>query len=678
MKWGRFLKHMFSGIALIIWALTGALADNDPEVRFVPQLDVSLMLPVAISFHPQREDLLLIVNDNGRIDVIDISELEKPFKVSEIYAAATDAKFRPHAKTVQIASVGMDGKVRLWGLDGLPIPGFETTIAHASQQYKMMSRPQLAIAFSPDGELIASGGPAGVIHLFRLDGSLAADPIVAHKTRNSGLSGHGSGVTALAFSPDGDRLTSGGADGTIRLWRRDGSAIGDPITDQKYGVLAIVYSPDGTQFAAGGNDGLLRVYHRDGTPAISPFIAHKHGISDLAVSHQDNLIISKALVESTTRLWTWDGRPADPSVLAGNILGGFLGAVAASPQIDRIALGPVEGNIGLWNSAGEQISSFKESRWFLFGSFAMSRTGHRMASAGSWAGVRIWTEEGVPTERLKLDGDFFEGGRVAISPDGDRIIALDRNPDGQEWNGDRTPAGIPFKNTEHRPKRMAFSPPGDLIATIDDHGDMHLWRADGTLSDVKFDFPFGLVFSVAFSPKGDAIATGGWYTRDIKPLIHVWNLDGTLAARPFAGPKYTPISISYSPDGERIISAGVDGTVRQWDLDGTETAAPIISAGLAREMGLVGASTIWLRSRHRVWFAQLTGTEEGLKYRGEYRLKEKGLIAITPKGVWAASEELYEQIWAIGSDGKRVTEEGAVPRLGSLAEAQTILFGESN
>jgi WD40 repeat protein len=65
-----------------------------------------------------------------------------------------------------------------------------------------------ALAFDPDGDLLATGSAYGEVHLRRTsDGELL-------KT----YEGHENSVTDVAFSPDEQRIISAGVDRRVRIW----------------------------------------------------------------------------------------------------------------------------------------------------------------------------------------------------------------------------------------------------------------------------------------------------------------------------------------------------------------------------------------------------------------------------------------------------------------------------
>ncbi len=99
------------------------------------------------------------------------------------------------------ASLGMaiSGSVEVW------------RIAEKTRQYRLRPHKQIdlaCLAFSPDGQLLATAGSEGIIYLWN-----AADGLFLRT-----LEGHRGSIRDLAFSPDGSLLASVSADGSLRLW----------------------------------------------------------------------------------------------------------------------------------------------------------------------------------------------------------------------------------------------------------------------------------------------------------------------------------------------------------------------------------------------------------------------------------------------------------------------------
>jgi WD40 repeat protein/energy-coupling factor transporter ATP-binding protein EcfA2 len=107
-----------------------------------------------------------------------------------------------------------------------------------------------ALAYSPDGKLVASGDTKGVVSITRVDdGSELLPPAAAHRSK----------VNAVAFSPRGSTLASVGDDGHLLLWDvRSGVRLGEPLgPGEKTALTDVVFSPSGSTVAATSANGVL-------------------------------------------------------------------------------------------------------------------------------------------------------------------------------------------------------------------------------------------------------------------------------------------------------------------------------------------------------------------------------------------------------------------------------------
>jgi WD40 repeat protein len=117
----------------------------------------------------------------------------------------------------------------------------------------------MSVAWSPDGRLLASGGGG------RDRGELFVWDVSNHNACSSGelvqtLKGHPDSVFAVAWSPTGDVLVSGGSDGTIRWWNVETAECLRICQGHESGVWSLRVSPDGRWLASCGNDNTIRVW----------------------------------------------------------------------------------------------------------------------------------------------------------------------------------------------------------------------------------------------------------------------------------------------------------------------------------------------------------------------------------------------------------------------------------
>lgn len=132
----------------------------------------------------------------------------------------------------KLAAAGEDTTIHLWTLGG------PRTLARLAGH----TRNIWAVRFSPDGKRLASGS---------FDNSARLWDVATGKELKT-LSGHTAAIVGLGFSPAGRILATGGDDSTIRFWRAsDGAAL--RTIDKGKHVDAVAFSPDGKWLASGGH-----------------------------------------------------------------------------------------------------------------------------------------------------------------------------------------------------------------------------------------------------------------------------------------------------------------------------------------------------------------------------------------------------------------------------------------
>jgi WD40 repeat protein len=283
--------------------------------------------------------------------------------------------FSPDGKI--LASAG-DKSMRLWAMATRRPIGHRLTGSTGGV---------ISVAFSPDGKILAGGGGAQGVRLW--------DVGTGHQISHH-LTGQTGPVDSVAVSPDGKTLAAGGGHG-VRLWDLiTGHQIGDLPVGPTGWVGSLAFSPDGKTLAGGGGYGPLRsqvwLWNMDTGRAIGHRLTRPDGgIGSVAVS-PDGSTLATASGDGTVRLWdATTGHPVR-DLVTGHTNGVYsVGPVAFSPDGKTLASGGISGQVRLWRVAtGRQIGKALTGHTGPVTSAAFSPDGKTLASASVDGTVRLW------------------------------------------------------------------------------------------------------------------------------------------------------------------------------------------------------------------------------------------------------------------------------------------------
>ena len=266
------------------------------------------------------------------------------FKEVRVRDAATNAQaamLTGAPDAVRAVAFSPDGSL-LAAAGGLPARSGEVDIFDVAKRkivhtIKGHSDCIYAVAFSPDGKTIATAGYDKLIKLWD----------VASEKEIRTLKDHIDAVYALAITPDGKRIVSGAADRTVKIWDIASGERLYTLSDSQDGINTLVLDPTGKYVAAAGLDKTIRIWslgEKSGT-LVNSLIAHEDAILKLSWSRNGKLLASSS-ADRTVKVYTIP----DLNEVASYPQSDWAYGLQFSPDGKQLAIGRFDGSVNVTRS----------------------------------------------------------------------------------------------------------------------------------------------------------------------------------------------------------------------------------------------------------------------------------------------------------------------------------------
>ena len=594
------------------------------------------------------------------------------------------------------------------------VPGW-ITVWDASRGQEVLrlearGRQPSGVAFSPDGKWLAAGNNVADFSSPTDVGEVQIwDAATGREVRT--LAGHSRPVNCVAFSADGQFLASGGGvffdfatqqqgliPGELKVWDAASGREVWSLAGHLSSVSRVAFSPDGTMLASFSNVpassgnvlGEVKIWSLQTGTQLRSQTVNGTGLGGVAFSPDSRYLAYGTAdynsPDNHTGAFLWDLQASQNLTLRG--LTRSVTGIAFHPDGKHLAACSGDasrinhpGEVKLWVVAHGEESRILQTHPGTVLSLAFSPEGKRLAAGTAGMPDKMVpgylavgdVEGGRPP--LLLEGHSGDVWGVAWSPDGKTLASASKRIDMVDlaspgevkiWNAATGKEIFTITNPRGGFTSVAFGGGGRLLAAGEAQAfdaqsrpfpcNIRVCEVERQRTIATLTGHTASITSVAFSPDSSRLASCSeddtvrlWDPRTGQQLLAI-QANSAGAARGFMQTSYFGLSqVAFSPDGKRLAASSVDGTVKFWDavtgrhlltLSGHTQAVN----GLAFSPDGTRLATASADQTVRIWDAH--DGEEILTLRGHYS-SSVATLAFSPDGARLASGgwDFHVKLW---------------------------------
>ncbi len=367
-------------------------------------------------------------------------------------------------------------------------------------------------------------------------------------------------IFSVTFSPDHQLLATGGMDGQIRLWRvSDGQQI---AAWQAHGdwIRNVTFSPDGKMLASSSNDTTIKIWDWERVTCLHILRGHTDWVwSSRFIVWNALIFLVSVSSDRTGKIWNVNFGKClftvqEPEDLIWSVAFSNNGHTLASSSANSIKLW------NIWTNHCVKVLTDNATR---VRALAFSPNGKTLVGCDDRL-LKIWDVANgacLTTVEVAADSAIWT---VMFSPDGDQLITAGADRI-QIWDTETWAPSVTLCEPEHRIRSIAYSADHKMMAVGSDDQLVRIWDTQTSQPIKTLSGVSNRIWSIAVSP---LLAPDLVYLASGSDdrMIRIWNAQTGELLHTKSGHKGRIRSLNFSPSGKLLASASHDRTIKLWDV----------------------------------------------------------------------------------------------------------------